>query len=283
MGKKLKKPLRGAAARYLTRTQALRKLQLKLSEFRRLCILKGIFPKEPTKYFKGVNKTYYLKKDINFLANEKLIKKFREIKSYTKKIIKAKKKNEKFDYKLLQEKKPTYNLNHIIKERYPKFIDALYDLNDALSLLTIFSILPKYDLLKINNEKVFLCQKLLREFYLYICIKQCFKKGFISIKGLYLNVNINNVEINWLVPFQHAQKLSYEIDYEIMNDFLELYLTLMRFVNYKLYRDIGFEYPPPEENADLNLFGFDSLYIRKFQENYNKEKGTFYFILILIY
>ena len=270
MGKRFKKKIKkGAAARFITRTQALRKLQLKLNEFRRLCILKGIFPKEPNRYFKGVNKTYYSLKDIRFLANEKLINKFREIKAYSKKITKARKKNEKFDEKKLIENRPKYTLDHIIKERYPKFSDALNDLDDALCLIGIFSNLPKYDLLKISPEKVLMSQKLLREFYLYISIAQNFKKGFISIKGIYLNIEILGQPITWLAPFNHPQKLTYEIDYEIMMDFLELYTTLMKFVNFKLYKDIGLNYPPPEENIDIPFFGFNSLNIKQFQEKIN--------------
>ncbi len=49
----------------------------------------------------------------------------------------------------------------------------------------IFSNLPKYDLLKISLDKVLMSQKLLREFYLCISIAKNFKKGFISIKGIY--------------------------------------------------------------------------------------------------
>ena len=140
-------------------------------------ILKGFFPKEPNRYFKGVNKTYYSLKDIRFLANERLINKFREIKAYSKKIIKARKKHEKFDEKHLIENKPKY----IIRERYLKFLDDLNDLDDALCLIGIFSNLTVYNLLKISPDRV-------REFYLYISIAQNFKKGFISIKGIYLNI-----------------------------------------------------------------------------------------------
>lgn len=75
MGKRIKKGTRGDAATYITRSQALKKLQLSLREFRRLCILKGIFPKEPKKKFRGVNKTYYYLKDIKFLSHEKLLRK----------------------------------------------------------------------------------------------------------------------------------------------------------------------------------------------------------------
>ena len=267
------KKRKGTAARYMTRTQALRKLQLKLHEFRRLCILKGIFPKEPPKFFKGVNKTYYLIRDIKFLANEKLLSKFREIKAYQKKIVKATKKKQKFDAKHLIENKPTYNLIHIIKERYPRFIDALHDIDDALCLIGIFANLPKYDLLKISAEKVNLSKRLLREFYLYTAISQNIQRGFISIKGIYLSSEIMGEQITWLNPFSHPQKITYDIDYEIMNDFLELYTNLMQFVNFKLFKDLGLDYPLPQENADIPFFGFNSLNIRQLQEKAQEKKN----------
>jgi pescadillo protein len=139
-------------------------------------------------------------------------------------------------------------------------------------LVSLFSNLPKHDLLKVKTETVQICQRLSREFNLYCAIAQNFKKGFISIKGIYLNVEIMNTDITWLTPLNQPQKLTFEIDYDIMLNFLELYTNLMKHINLKLFKDIGLEYPPQLENVELPFFGYNALEIHSLQEQVSKGK-----------
>nr|7NAD_n Chain n, Pescadillo homolog [Saccharomyces cerevisiae BY4741]7R72_n Chain n, Pescadillo homolog [Saccharomyces cerevisiae BY4741] len=66
-----KKNTRGNARNFITRSQAVRKLQVSLADFRRLCIFKGIYPREPRNK-KKANKgstaptTFYYAKDIQY-------------------------------------------------------------------------------------------------------------------------------------------------------------------------------------------------------------------------
>jgi pescadillo protein len=91
---------------------------------------------------------------------------------------------------------------------------------------------------------------------LYCTVTQCFKKSFYSIKGIYYQVEIMGQTITWISPYQFNQKMPFNIDYKVMNTFLEFYRALLKFVNYKLFIDLGQKYPPEyiaEEKNSLYL------------------------------
>ena len=50
--------------------------------------------------------------------------------------------------------------------------------------------------------------------------------------------------VTWVAPYQFNQRLPFDIDYKIIGTFMEFYLSLLRFVNYKLYKDLEMDYPP---------------------------------------
>ncbi|KAK4363164.1 hypothetical protein RND71_018405 [Anisodus tanguticus] len=246
----------GNAARYITRSQSVKYLQVSLSLFRKLCILKGIFPREPKKKVKGNHHTYYHTKDILFLKHEPLLEKFREMRAYEKKIKKAvSKKNRDLAERLLT-RKPSYTLDMLIRERYPKFIDALRDLDDCLSMIHLFAALPAVEREKIPVNRVHNCRRLGHEWQAYISRTHRLRKTFISVKGIYYQAEIDGQKITWLTPHVLQQVLPDDVDYNIMLTFLEFYeasnictyhyleLTLLAFVNFKLYHSINVKYPP---------------------------------------
>ena len=98
--------------------------------------------REPKKKVKGQGKTYYHVKDINFLAHEPLLDTFRALRAYERKIKKAKAKQAYHAVDRLEERKPQYGLDHLVKERYPSFGDALRDFDDPLTLTHLFAMLP---------------------------------------------------------------------------------------------------------------------------------------------
>jgi pescadillo protein len=118
-----KKGERGAARNYISRTRAIRKLQLSLADFRRLCILKGIYPRQPNNKKKAAGKsgntaqTFYYAKDIQYMLHEPLMDKMRQHKAFIKKLSRAMGKREDSLVKKLEENRPQYSLNHLVKER----------------------------------------------------------------------------------------------------------------------------------------------------------------------
>ncbi|KAJ9245776.1 hypothetical protein DTO271D3_1404 [Paecilomyces variotii] len=267
MAKIKKKGTSGQAKNYITRTQAVRKLQISLPDFRRLCIFKGIYPREPRNKKKASktatpNTTFYYTKDIQYLFHEPLLRKFRDQKALSKKIARSLGRGEVGDAARLEKNNaPKLTLDHIIKERYPTFIDALRDLDDALSLLFLFANLPSDA--NVPPKTIALCQRLCHEFQHYLITTNSLRKSFLSIKGIYYQATIQGQDIMWLVPYRFVQKVSGDVDYRIMATFVQFYTTLLGFVNFRLYSSIGLVYPPKfdtrsdENGAELAAFSLE--------------------------
>ncbi|KAG8718468.1 mRNA-binding ribosome synthesis protein nop7 [Ceratobasidium sp. 394] len=258
----------GAAKAYVTRSSAIKKLQCSLADFRRLCILKGIFPREP-RHRKRANKgssaptTFYYAKDIAYLAHEPILRKLREHKAFAKKLARALGRGEWSSAKSLEENKPVYTLDHIVKERYPTFIDALRDIDDALCLIHLFAALPTSP--QIPSSLIANCTRLSAEWQLYVIRTHSLRKVFLSIKGVYFQAEVMGQTISWLVPYQFTQPIPPDVDARVMLTFVELYQTLLGFVFFKLYSDISLVYPPPlnldkdEAGAGVGAFTLEDI------------------------
>ncbi|OBA27600.1 hypothetical protein HANVADRAFT_52057 [Hanseniaspora valbyensis NRRL Y-1626] len=253
MARILKRHTKGNVKNFITRTQAIRKLQISLQDFRKLCIFKGIYPREPRNK-KRANKgstapvTFYYYKDIQYLQHEPLLNKFREHKTFMKKLTKYLNKGQVHQAHKLNDNKDAgfvgnWDLDHIVKERYPSFNEALRDLDDCLNMLFLFANLPTTDN-KINNKVIKEANRLTQEWLTFVTEKRLIKKVFVSIKGVYYSCNIKGEEIRWTIPYKFPENMPTDIDFKIMLTFLEFYSTLLHFVLYKLYTDNGFIYPP---------------------------------------
>jgi len=237
----------GTAKVFISRSRAVRKLQLSLNDFRRLCILKGIYPREPLhikKANKGgtQNRIYYHLRDIKFLANEPLINKFREYKIFLRKLAKAKAKREGLKVKSLLKHKPVFRLDTIVRERYPTFELALKDLDDALCICFAFSALTPSKVARPNVIED--CRRLTTEFMHYIIESNSLRKVFISIKGIYYQAEVMGESVTWVVGHERAIGRANEMDFSVMGNFADFYTTMLSFVNFRLYKTLGLFYPP---------------------------------------
>lgn len=151
---------------------------------------------------------------------------------------------------------PTYSLHHLVKQRYPRFVDAISDLDDALTLTYLFAALPcdrdikpKY----VNKAKA-----LAAAWGAYCATTSAITKSFISVKGIYLEAEIQGVPIRWIVPHAFTQHLPEDVDFRVMNTFFEFYETMLNFILFKLYNDIGLRYPFTVKDLGGEAFGSTS-------------------------
>lgn len=239
----------GEGAQYLTRKAAMRKLQLSMQDFRRLCILKGIYPREPKHRViaqRGSTdiKILYHKKDITFLLHEPIVWTLRDRKIFNRRIAHARAKANHLLKNVRMANYPEIKLDHIIKERFPTFIDAIKELDDCMTLLFLFSTFPAMKV--VTRDITTLARRLTIEFMHYVIAAKALRKVFVSIKGYYFQADIKGELITWIVPHYYPyqpQRKEY-VDFKIMKSFADFFTVMAGFVNYRLYNSINLVYPP---------------------------------------
>jgi len=169
--------------------------------------LKGIFPREPRnkkKANKGSTapRTFYYTKDIQYLLHEPILDKLREHKTFLKKLNKALGKGQTSVVKSLEEQRPEYTLDHVIKERYPTFVDALRDLDDAIALIALFSNLAVSE--KLDHKLIERCRVVMAEWQHIVIATESLKRTFLSIKGIYYQAVIRGQEVTWITPWRFS-------------------------------------------------------------------------------
>jgi pescadillo len=98
----------------------------------------------------------------------------------------------------------TFKLNYSVLfiYRYPTFNDALHDLDDCLSLCFFYATLPRST--KVPTTLISLCRRLTVEFLHYVIAAKALRKVFISVKGIYYQVEIKGQTVTWLVNHQRG-------------------------------------------------------------------------------
>ena len=259
--------------KYLSRMQATRLLQVDSMGFRRLCILKGIYPRAIGKSKQkesGNEKQYYLAREIKWLVRDQIAGKMYDYKAWEKRVRRANAMQKAQDLKVLHSEKvkPKYSLIATIKERYPFFADAVRDMDDALSIVSLYAFLSPE--VRSNSTIEFhhslpsgLHDKavaLVKQWNGFVAKSQTLTKAFISIKGYYFEALVKGERVRWLAPHEYASKFPSGVQQYILITFLEFYLELVRFVLFKLEHDLNKEVEEririEDEGAEVNAENF---------------------------
>jgi pescadillo protein len=137
----------------------------------------------------------------------------------------------------------------MVKERYPSFVEALRDLDDALTMVFLFASLPQTKFIKAHVTTM--CQRLSYEWMAYVMRARCLRKSFLSIKGIYFQAQIMGEAITWIMPYPYTPTVPKDVDFRIMLSFLEFHAKHLQFVLYRLYFELGLAYPPAEDEQSV--------------------------------
>lgn len=129
-------------------------------------------------------------------------------------------------------------------------------MDDALTLVYLFAALPSEAHIKtsVTNK----AKAVAAAWGSYCATTSSVTKSFISVKGIYMEADIRGCTVRWVVPHSFTQNMPADVDYRVMLTFFEFYETLLSFVLFKLYSDLGVRYPLPLSLTGGELKGSSS-------------------------
>ncbi|XP_029130592.1 pescadillo homolog [Cajanus cajan] len=107
----------------------------------------------------------------------------RAIRVHERKIKKAEAKKNHEHANRLREKTPKPKIDRIIRQRYPRFVDALGELDDYLTMVHLFAALPVSESKKIEVESVHKCRRLAHEWQAFISCTHKLRKTLYMLKA----------------------------------------------------------------------------------------------------
>jgi pescadillo protein len=78
----------------------------------------------------------------------------------------------------------------------------------------------------------------------YVVRARALRKVFLSIKGIYYQAEIMGQTVTWVVPYKFSTEVPRDVDFRVMGTFLQFYLSMLTFANWKLFHSINLVYPP---------------------------------------
>lgn len=176
--------------------------------------------------------------------HEKLVLTLRDMKIMNRRIKYADSINDRRLKRMRLNKYPELKLDHVVRERYPTFVDAIKDMDDCMTLLFLFSTFPA--LKAVSRSQTAFCRRLSIEFMHYVIAAKALRKVFVSIKGYYFQADIKGQLITWIVPhyYPYQPQAKSEVDFRIMTIFVEFYTIMCGFVNFRLFHSLNIQYPP---------------------------------------
>jgi pescadillo protein len=242
MGRKLRKGQRGKKANLVREDKVLEKIDVPdILQFRRLCILRGVYPREIPKEQNSPFAAFH-RKDLAMLNSDPMAWFIRDHAAWLRKY-----KNRLHRGEHYGAPEPSAPYAELIRSRYPTFTDAVRDLDDALTTVALFAQMSGTKL--IASERVVKCRRLMTEFHYFVARSRILRFGFISFRGFHFEAAIDGEKVLWLVPHSFPLAEDAEVDYRVLLDFLELYEHLLGFVNARLFIQLGMKYPPTYDAA----------------------------------